>query len=261
VSAPLRVLIVDDEPLARERVKDLLAEATDMELVGECRNGHEAIAAIKTERPDLVLLDVQMPGPDGFGVVRALPPENPPAVIFVTAHRDFAVQAFEANALDYLLKPFDRERFRASLARARERRRAPATNLDTELLARLESLSLRQASAPEPYVTRLVAKVGWRMRFLRVEDIDYLTAEGNYVSVHVGKQSHLTRETMSALEAKLDPKKFLRAHRSLIVQLDRIEEVEPLPPGEYVFVLRDGTRLTSGRSYRAQVQRALELPT
>ncbi|MCY1036097.1 LytTR family DNA-binding domain-containing protein [Corallococcus sp. BB11-1] len=261
MSAPLRVLIVDDERLARERLKDLLAEAGDMQLVGECRNGNEAIAAIDAERPDLVLLDVQMPGPDGFGVLRALPPESPPAVIFVTAHRDFAVQAFEANALDYLLKPFDRERFRQSLARARDRRRAVASPLDTELLARLEALTRRPPHEPERYVTRLVARVGWRMRFLQVEDIDYLTAEGNYVSVQVGKQSHLTRETLSALEAKLDPKQFLRAHRSFIVRLDRIEEVEPLPPGEYVFVLRDGTRLTSGRSYRAQVQRALELPT
>ena len=257
MSAPLRVLIVDDEPLARQRVKDLLAEAPDMALVGECRNGHEAIAAIGAERPDLVLLDVQMPGPDGFGVLRAIAPEHTPAVIFVTAHREFAVQAFESNALDYLLKPFDRERFRTSLARARDRRRTVPATLAPELLARLESLSLRQE--PKPYVTRLVAKVGWRMRFLPVEDIDYLSAEGNYVAVHVGKESHLTRETMAALEEKLDPKQFLRAHRSFIVRMDRIAEVEPLPPGEYVFILRDGTRLTSGRSYRAQVQRALEL--
>jgi two-component system LytT family response regulator len=254
----MRVLIVDDEPLARQRLKDLLAEASDMQLVGECRNGHEAIAAIGAERPDLVLLDVEMPGPDGFGVLRALAPDPVPSVIFITAHRDFAVQAFEANALDYLLKPFDRERFRASLERARDRRRSSPSSLDAALLARLESLTGRP---PARYVTRLVARVGWRMRFLPVEDIDYLTAEGNYVAVHVGKQSHLTRETMAALEEKLDPRQFLRAHRSFIVRLDRIEEVEPLPPGEYVFVLRDGTRLTTGRSYRAQVQRALELST
>ena len=258
MSAPMRVLIVDDEPLARQRLKDLLAEASDMQLVGECRNGHEAIAAIGAERPDLVLLDVEMPGPDGFGVLRALAPDPVPSVIFITAHRDFAVQAFEANALDYLLKPFDRERFRASLERARDRRRISPSSLDAALLARLESLTARP---PARYVTRLVARVGWRMRFLPVEDIDYLTAEGNYVAVHVGKQSHLTRETMAALEEKLDPGQFLRAHRSFIVRLDRIEEVEPLPPGEYVFVLRDGTRLTTGRSYRAQVQRALELST
>ncbi|RUO92300.1 DNA-binding response regulator [Corallococcus sp. AB018] len=261
MSAAMRVLIVDDEPLARQRLKDLLAEAPDMQLVGECRNGHEAIAAIGAERPDLVLLDVEMPGPDGFGVLRALAPGPAPAVIFVTAHRDFAVQAFEANALDYLLKPFDRERFRSSLERARERRRTVPSSLDAALLERLESLAARPSATPERYVTRLVARVGWRMRFLPVEDIDYLTAEGNYVAVHVGKQSHLTRETMAALEEKLDPRQFLRAHRSFIVRLDRIAEVEPLPPGEYVFVLRDGTRLTSGRSYRAQVQRALELQT
>ncbi|MBZ4371616.1 LytTR family DNA-binding domain-containing protein [Corallococcus sp. AS-1-6] len=261
MSAAMRVLIVDDEPLARQRLKDLLAEAPDMHLVGECRNGHEAIAAIGAERPDLVLLDVEMPGTDGFGVLRALAPGPAPAVIFVTAHRDFAVQAFDANALDYLLKPFDRERFRASLERARDRRRTGPSSLDAALLERLESLAARPSAAPARYVTRLVARVGWRMRFLPVEDIDYLTAEGNYVAVHVGKQSHLTRETMAALEEKLDPGQFLRAHRSFIVRLDRIEEVEPLPPGEYVFVLRDGTRLTSGRSYRAQVQRALELST
>nr|WP_225937552.1 LytTR family DNA-binding domain-containing protein [Myxococcus sp. RHSTA-1-4] len=257
----MRVLIVDDEPLARERLKDLLAEAADMELIGECRNGREAISAIEAKRPDLVLLDVEMPGPDGFGVLRALAPEHQPAVIFVTAHRDFAVQAFEANALDYLLKPFDRERFLMSLARARERRRSLTPHLDTEVLARLEALTLREPPGTGRYVTRLVTRTGWRMRFLRVEDIDYLTAEGNYVSVHLGAQSHLMRETLNALEAKLDPKKFLRAHRSFIVQLDRIEEVEPLPPGEYVLTLRDGTRLTSGRSYRARVQRALDLPS
>ncbi|QSQ17736.1 LytR/AlgR family response regulator transcription factor [Myxococcus landrumensis] len=261
MSAPIRVLIADDEPLARDRVRELLADEPDMTVIGECRDGAEAIAAIRAERPDLVLLDVQMPEPDGFGVLRALAGEYQPAVIFITAHRDFAVQAFEANALDYLLKPFDRERFQQSLARVRERRRTGATELDAELLERLESLSLRLPAASEPYVKRLVAKVGWRMRFLRVEDIDYLEAEGNYVSVHQGKQSYLTRETMNALEEKLDPKDFVRAHRSLIVRLDRIEEVEPLGPGEMVLTLRDGTKLTSGRSYRARLQRALDLPS
>ncbi|WP_342379720.1 LytTR family DNA-binding domain-containing protein [Myxococcus stipitatus] len=261
MSAAIRVLIVDDEPLARERVRELLTEVPDMTVIGECRDGTEAIAAIRAERPDLVLLDVQMPEPDGFGVLSAVANEYQPAVIFITAHRDFAVQAFEANALDYLLKPFDRERFHQSLARVRERRRTGATELDAELIERLESLSHRLPPASEPYVKRLVAKVGWRMRFLRVEDIDYLEAEGNYVSVHQGKQSYLTRETMNALEEKLDPKDFVRAHRSLIVRLDRIEEVEPLGPGEMVLTLRDGTKLTSGRSYRARLQRALDLPT
>lgn len=261
MTSPIRVLIVDDEPLARERLKELLADEADMAVIGECRDGVEAIAAIGKERPDLVLLDVQMPEPDGFGVLRAVAQEQQPAVIFVTAHRDFAVQAFEANALDYLLKPFDRERFRLSLARVRERRRTGATELDADLIERLESLSQRLPPSSEPYATKLVTKVGWRMRFLRVEDIDYLEAEGNYVSVHLGKQSYLARETMNALEAKLDPKDFVRAHRSLIVRVDRIEEVEPLPPGEFVLTLRDGTKLTSGRSYRARLQRALDLPS
>jgi len=261
VTSSIRVLIVDDEPLARERLRELLADEPDMAVVGECRDGREAVAAIGRERPDLVLLDVQMPEPDGFGVLRATASEPPPAVIFVTAHQDFAVRAFEANALDYLLKPFDRERFQQSLARVRERRRTGAMELDAELLERLEALSQRLPSAPERYATKLVVKVGWRMRFLRVEDIDYLEAEGNYACVHLGKQSYLTRETMNALEAKLDPKDFVRAHRSLIVRMDRIEEVEPLPPGEYVLTLRDGTKLTTGRSYRARLQRALDLPS
>ncbi|MBU8894056.1 LytTR family DNA-binding domain-containing protein [Corallococcus sp. M34] len=259
MSTPIRVVVVDDEPLARERLRDLLAETSDMQVVAECRDGHEAITALEDERPDLVFLDVQMPEPDGFGVIRAVAPERLPEIIFVTAHRDFAVQAFEANALDYLLKPFDRERFQQSLARARERLRARATQPDAELLARLESLSQRMAPPAERYVSRLVARVGWRLRFVRVEDIDYLSSEGNYVSLHVGKESYLARETLNALESKLDPKRFVRAHRSFIVQLDRIEEVEPLPPGEFVFVLRDGTKLTSGRSYRARLQRALDL--
>ncbi|NBD12344.1 MULTISPECIES: LytTR family DNA-binding domain-containing protein [Corallococcus] len=261
MSPPIRVLIVDDEPLARERLKDVLADEADMSVIGECRDGGEAIAAILRERPDLVLLDVEMPEPNGFGVLRAVSPEHQPAVIFVTAHRDFAVQAFEANALDYLLKPFDRERFRLSLTRVRARRRTGATELDSELLERLDSLSLRRSPPSEPYLTRLVTKVGWRMKFLRVEDIDYLEAEGNYVSVHLGKESYLVRETMNALEAKLDPKAFVRAHRSLILRIDRVEEVEPLPPGEYVLTLRNGTRLTSGRSYRARLQRVLDLPS
>lgn len=261
MTQPIRVLIVDDEPLARARLKELLSEEPDMAVIGECRDGNEAIDAIGRQRPDLVLLDVQMPEPDGFGVLRAVSREHPPAVIFVTAHRDFAVQAFEANALDYLLKPFDQERFRRSLSRVRERRRTGATELDAELVERLESLSSRLPPASERYATRLVAKVGWRMRFLRVEDIDYLEAEGNYVCVHQGKQSFLTRETMNAVEEKLDPRDFVRIHRSLIVRLDRVEEVEPLAPGEMVLTLRDGTKLTSGRSYRARLQRAMDLPS
>ena len=251
----IRALIVDDEPPARRRIRDLLEAEEDVEVVGECRDGRQAIATIESVRPDLVFLDVQMPEAGGFEVVEALGPERLPVVVFVTAYDQYALKAFEVHALDYLLKPFDRERFHAALQRVREELRRPREGgIDPRIAALLEELR------PAPRrLERIPVRTGARIRLVPVEEIDYLRAETNYVRLHVGERSHLVRDTLSGLEARLDPACFLRIHRSLIVNLSRVREVEPLFAGEYVVVLRDGTKLTSGRSFRARIQEALGL--
>lgn len=255
MTARIRALIVDDEPPARRRIRDLLEDEPDVEVVGECRDGAQAIATIEAVRPDLVFLDVQMPEAGGFEVVRALGAERLPAVVFVTAYDQYAVQAFEVHALDYLLKPFDRERFRAAVRRAREALRRPAeAGADPRLLALLEEL---RPSARG--LDRIPVRTGSRIRLVPVDEVDYFRAETNYVRLHLGERSHLVRDTLTGLEARLDPARFLRVHRSLIVNLARIREVEPLFAGEYVLTLHDGTRLTSGRSYRARIKEALHL--
>jgi two-component system, LytTR family, response regulator len=249
----IRALIVDDEPHARARVRELLGGQADVMVTGECGNGREAIAAIRRDRPDLVFLDVQMPGIGGFGVLEALEPAQAPAVVFVTAFDEFAVRAFEVHALDYLLKPFDGPRFLRSLERARDAvRRRRAGQLDDRLaglLARLDT--------GDRYLRRVLVKAGSRTVLLRTEEIDWLESAANYVRVHVGRERHLLRETMTALEDKLDPDRFVRIHRSTIVNLDRVRELEPYFHGDYVLRLADGTRLTLSRSYRDRVQERL----
>ncbi len=256
----LEVLIVDDEPLARRRIRDLLAAESDVEIVGECKNGKEAVASIETRKPDLVFLDVQMPDLDGFGVLDAVDPERLPAVIFVTAYDEYAVKAFEVHALDYILKPFDRERFRAALDRARAQlveRSAAGAGGDRPLDARLVSL-LEELQGRKDRLDRLVIKSGGRVFFLRTGEIDWIEAAGNYVELHVGKDSHLLRETMNNLGGRLDPELFLRIHRRLIVNLERIRQLEGVSHGEYIVVLKDGTRLNSSRGYREGLQRLLD---
>ncbi len=251
----IRALIVDDEPPARRRIRDLLEAEPDVEVVGECRDGRQAIATIEAVRPDLVFLDVQMPEAGGFEVVEALGPERLPVVVFVTAYDRYAVQAFEVHALDYLLKPFDRERFAAAVQRAREELRRPReAGVDPRIVALLEEL--RPAARR---LDRIPVRVGARIRLVPADEVDYFQAETNYVRLHVGKASHLVRDTLAGLEARLDPARFLRIHRSLVVNLSRVREVEPLFAGEYVLTLADGTRLTSGRSFRARIQEALHL--
>lgn len=255
MTGKIRVLIVDDEPPARRRIRDLLEEEPDVDVVGECRDGAQAVATLEAVAPDLVFLDVQMPEMDGFEVVRALGPERVPAVVFVTAYDRYAVQAFEVHALDYLLKPFDRERFRAAVQRAREAlRRPPEAGPDPRVLALLETLQ-----PPPHYPDRIPVRSGPRIRLVPVDEVDYFRAEDNYVRLCVGERSHLVRETLAGLEARLDPARFLRIHRSLIVNRSRIREVEPLFAGEYVVTLADGTRLTSGRSFRDRIRDALHL--
>lgn len=250
---PIRVLLVDDEPLAREMIREMLKDDSEVEVVGECVNGREAVEAFQEHNPDLIFLDVQMPEIGGFEVLEALKSVNMPHVIFVTAYDQYAVRAFEVHALDYLLKPFDRERFDSAWRRAKAHILATRDGeMDQRILAILEELK-----AGSKYLERLVIKSGGRVFFLDTDDIDWIEAEGNYVSVHTGKKSHLLRETISSLESQLDPKKFLRIHRSSIVKIDRIKELQPWFHGEYRVLLMDGTQLTLSRNYRENLQEAL----
>ena len=250
----IAVLVADDEPPARRGLRALLARHPDVHVVGEARSGREAIDAIGRLRPDLVVLYVQMPEGDGFDVVRAVGTERMPLVVFATAYDAYAVRAFEAHALDYLLKPYDRQRLETALDRVRERLRRRDAQPDARLAALVDRLEGRTR-----WLDRLTVTAGSRIRLVDVADVDYFEAEMNYVRAHVGPRSHLVRSTLTALEGQLDPARFLRVHRSLVVQLSRVAEVEPLFAGEYVLFLKDGRRLTTGRTYRAAVQAALRL--
>jgi len=251
----IRVLLVDDEPLARAMLREMLVGDSQVAIVGESCNGREALEAIRAHSPDLVFLDVQMPEVGGFEVLAALGKGEMPHVIFVTAYDQYAVRAFEVQALDYLLKPFDQERFDVSWQRARAqiiRDRNGGGGMDQRILALLEELK-----AGKNYLERLVIKTGGRIYFLETGEIDWIEAEGNYVSVHSAKKSHMLRETISSLESQLDPKKFVRIHRSSIVRLDFIQELQPWFHGEYRVILQDGTQLTLSRNHRDKLQEAL----
>jgi two-component system, LytTR family, response regulator len=249
----LRTVIVDDEPLARERLASLLSAEADIEIVRQCRDGEEAVNAIDQLSPDLVFLDVQMPVLNGFEVLQAIGPEKMPLVVFVTAYDQHALRAFQVRALDYLLKPFDKERFQEALQRARAHiQRDETGDLGRRLLALVKDLRRDQ-----PKTDRLVVKSGGRLFFLRTDEIDWIEAAGNYVRLHVGTTSHLLRETMNSIEARLDPEKFFRIHRSRIVNMERIQEMQPWLNGEYAVVLRNGTRVTLSRGYREKLQERL----
>ncbi len=250
----LRVLIVDDEPLAREGVRLHLEAEADIVVVGECGDGGAAVDAIQELAPDLVFLDIQMPGLDGFRVIEEIGIERMPSVVFVTAYDEFALRAFEAHALDYLLKPFDEERFRRTLERVRVQIRGRSRR---KLEERLVSL-LHTRNQVAPRLERLVVRSNGRILILRVDDIDWIEAAANYVRLHVGGRTYLMRETMVGIETKLDAEQFIRVHRSTIVRVDRIRELEPLFQGDYLIVLQDGSRITSSRGYRNNVQKILE---
>jgi len=251
----IRAFIVDDEPLARERVHNLLREEPDIEVAGECANGIEAVEQLRQNPPDLMFLDVQMPGMDGFEVLQNIPADQLPIVIFTTAYDQHAVRAFEAHALDYLLKPFKPARFKAAVQRAREQIANKHAGVATRNLLELIA-TLSPASAP-PQLGRLTIKTDDRVMVVNVDDIDSIESAGNYVVVHVGKEEHILRDTLISLEAKLSSKQFLRISRAAVVNLGRIRELQPMFKGESVVVLKNGRAIPTTRSLR-EIQEKLE---
>lgn len=249
----LRTLIVDDELLARKKIRAFLQEHPEFQVVGECADGERAVAEIRRHKPDLIFLDVQMPGRNGFEVLEGLDDECVPAIIFVTAFDKYAVRAFEVRALDYLLKPFNKARFAEALNRFHERgARLSGAERKEELKAVLHEIQ-RESRESE----RIVVKSGSRSIFLRKGSIEWAEAQGDYVKLHIGKESHLLRETMNALSDRLDPGRFVRIHRSRIVNVDYIREIRPLWGGDCTVLMRDGAELTMSRTYRASFQSAV----
>jgi two-component system LytT family response regulator len=238
---PLRVLVVDDEPMARARLRRMLEAEHGVDIVGECADGERAAAALRNLKPDVVFLDIQMPGMDGFGTLHHASTDWRPHVVFVTAFGEHAVDAFEHGAVDYLLKPFSRERLRIALERASVARR-------------------RAASATrDPYPERVTVPVGNRLRMVPVQAIDCVIAQLNYVELHVGPERLVLRDTMRTMESQLDPRHFIRIHRSRIIRISAVVEIEALEPGKYVFRLASGSRLSSGPAYRERVRQVFRL--
>jgi two-component system LytT family response regulator len=257
----IRALIVDDEPAARDAIRSLLAGDADIHIVGECADGRTALRAIASTAPELLFLDVQMPEMDGFTMLRQLDPARLPVVVFVTAFDQYALRAFDVHAADYLLKPFDDDRFRDAVSRAKQSVRAGQLGrLSEELRALLDGVAPAAPTARTaagPYLKRLVIKSGGRVTLLNVRDIDWIEAEGDYVKIHVAKVWHLLRETMKRLEAQFDPARFVRIHRSTIVNVERIKELQPYFRGEYVVILQDGKSLKLSRGYKEHLESVL----
>jgi two-component system LytT family response regulator len=252
----IRTIIADDEELARRGLRALSQRCEDLEMICECANGQEAVDAIRRHRPDLVFLDVQMPGKTGFDVISAIADAQRPYVVFVTAYDKFALRAFEVHALDYLLKPVNEERFDAAVARVRE---AMSHATDNAIVQRVRQVAadLKVAISPSKgsAVDRLPIKINGRIMVIRVADIDWIEADGDYVSVHVGNKTWLMRDTIAAVELRLALSGFVRIHRSTLVNAERVKELQPQDKGEYTVVLHDGTELKLTRHYRTSVER------
>ena len=246
----IRALIVDDEPLAREWVRSAVAEDPEVEIIGECGDGFKAVEAIESLRPDLVFLDVQMPGMDGFGVLGMLGPEEMPAVIFVTAFDQYALRAFDHHAVDYLMKPFSRERLQEAVKRAKFARDQRSAEDLKETLRKLVEDIRKERSYPD----WLLLKNEGKSIFIKVKDIDWIESSRNNVKLHVGPHAYLFHETTAGIEGKLDPRKFMRIHRSSIVNIERIKEMHPWFNGDYSVTLRDGTQLTMSSTYRDRLK-------
>lgn len=242
----IRTVVVDDEPLARERVRQLLEGEPDIEVVGEYGDGYKAAVGIEEVKPDLIFLDIQMPQLNGFELLETIGTSEA-AIVFVTAYDTYALRAFEVHAVDYLLKPFGRERFVEALEAARAHLR---TTWESDLGDRLASLYQELRSNEKKHLDRIVVKTGGRFVFVRSEQIDWIESAGNYLKLHCGKDEHLLRETMTAIETKLDPARFMRIHRSTMVNIERIKEIQPWFHGEYVVILQNGKELTLSVGYR-----------
>jgi len=249
----VRALVVDDEPHARERIRTLLARHPDVEVIGECESGDDAVRAILEDRPDLVLLDVQMPGLTGFEVLAAVAADYLPTIVFVTAYDAYALQAFDVNAVDYVLKPINPARFAAAVARARARLADRSGGDERERLQSLAAHVSSHAGGLGPLL-RFVVRTGSKVSFVRADDVDWIDAADNYVRLHVGGRAHLVRGTMKTTEDRLDPDVFVRIHRSVIVNLERVASVEPYARGEYLVTMADGTRLVSSRAFSARLR-------
>jgi two-component system LytT family response regulator len=247
------VIIADDEPLARERLRGMLADRKECRLIAECRNGAEARDAIQTLQPDIVLLDIKMPALDGIEVAEAMA-QNQSAIIFVTAHDEFALRAFDVNALDYVLKPVDQDRLNLAIDKAEKRRSdGGAKEIEPGLLDFLETLR-----AERSYATKFLIRDTRDLYFVLVDDVEWADAQGNYVRLHVGGKSHMLRRSFSDFEASLDPRRFVRIHRSTIVNLEQVSRLTPQGHGEYVVTLRNGAKLTTSRTYATKLQSVLK---
>ena len=251
----IRTLIVDDEVLARDKLAIFLQEEKDFEIVGQCKNGIEALEALDASYPDLLFLDIQMPEMDGMELLRTIDVQKIPCIILVTAYDDYAIKAFEYHALDYLLKPFDRERFLMTIKRIREQMLLHSQgNNNTQLLSYLK------ASLPgKKYVEKVVVKDGGKIFFVKTKDIEWVESAGNYLKLHVGKTIHMIRETMSAFEKKLNPQEFVRVHRSSLVNIDTIHNLENWGNTEFIITLNSGHKVQSGRSYYTAIRQKLQL--
>jgi two-component system, LytTR family, response regulator len=249
----ISALIADDERLARKRIRRLLTLEPDIEVMGECATGDETVQALRTRAPDLLFMDIQMPGQDGFEVLTSIARERMPMVVFVSAYNEHALRAFDVHAFDYLLKPFDGRRFQETVQRAREQfRRLRGGGVNERLVALLEDIGRSRGAAD-----RIAIKTNGHVVFVRTADIHWIEAADNYVCLHCGPETHILRETMNALEGRLDAAKFLRVHRSTIVNVDRIKELQPWFRGDYLLVLQDGTQVTLSRTYREKLQKTM----
>ena len=245
----IKTIIVDDEPLARERISQLLSKESEIEIVAECGDGLAAISAINEHQTDLLFLDVQMPEVSGFDVLRELNEETMPAVIFVTAFDQYTVKAFDAHAIDYLLKPFSEERFRQAISRAHQHLQPKSENNYGQHLSRL----LDHFNLNKGFLERLIVSHKNRLILVPVHDVDWIESYGNYLKIHAGNKTYLLRQTMNELAARIDPEKIIRIHRATLVNVERIKEFQPMFGGLYTVVLRDGTELTLSRNYRKSV--------
>lgn len=257
----IRTLIVDDEPVARRGIRHRLRNAPDIEVIGEAGNGREAVIFIKEQKPDLVFLDVQMPVLDGFGVVEKVGVKDMPATVFVTAFDEHAIRAFEVNALDYLLKPIEPQRFQVTLERVRgDLKNTKADALERKLSMLLENYPSPETSSQQPaFLERVVIREQGRITFLSVREIAWLSSEGNYVKLHaIGEKTHLLRETMDSIERRLNPKEFIRLRRAAIVRIEEIKEMSLLFKGEYAITLKSGAKLSSSRHYRKNLEGLLK---